>query len=505
MSLLPQEPSLQRTFTFRSALALAFAFVSPIIGVYTIFGMGLALSGPSFWWAILIALAGQTLVALTFAELASIWPLAGGSSQWARRLGGPTYGWAAGWAYISTLVVATAAAPYVASTFVAAVVGVDSPSTTMQILLALPILAVATIGNLFGRRLLKLFLGVSLGAEIAASLVLGLVLLLFFRDGDLSVVTDGVGQAPISASGLLAAVGVAGFAFIGFESAGAIAEETRDPHRAVPRAMVLALLGVGTIVALSCLALLLAAPAGVLTGGSGTDDPIVATLTAQLGDGVTRPFLLAVVLGFVAGTMAGQAAVSRAVFAMAREGVLPASRTLARLSGPDRLPRHAIAVVTAAACGLLLLTYEQSAFATLVTLTAGGFYVAYAFPVIAATWQRHRGRHPEPRGFSLGRGGPFINGAASLWLLAEFVNIAWPRNTEVAWYQNWGVPIVVCAFAALGVAVYLSVRTQLRSAEDLADADARRLRAGDAAHGIVPRPTSGDDLSILAASVRADD
>ncbi len=40
---------LRREFTFRSTFSLAFAFISPIIGLYTIFALALGAAGPAFW------------------------------------------------------------------------------------------------------------------------------------------------------------------------------------------------------------------------------------------------------------------------------------------------------------------------------------------------------------------------------------------------------------------------------------------------------------------------
>jgi len=457
----PAARSLKREFTFRSAFALAFAFVSPIIGLYTIFGLGLATSGPSFWWAIPIALAGQVLVALTLGELASIWPFAGGTYQWARWLAGRTYGWFAGWAYVATLVVATAAAPYVAATFFAALLGIDAPSNTTKIVLALVLLAVATVCNLLSRRVLKIFVALSVSAELIGSLGLAILLLLWYRENGFSVLFAGPGTSgAFDLSALVVVVGIAGFALIGFESAGAVAEETQEPRLAAPKAMLAALVLVGGILAFSCLAMILALPASVAAGG-GTGDPIVGTLSATFGAVITRPFLVIVLIGFTAGTTAGQAAVSRAVYALARDRALPFSGTLASLSSQQRLPVNAILAVTVVSAILFLLTYLQSAFATLVTLTVAGFYISWAFPVMAALYLRLTGRFPRRGPFSLGRAGLIVNALAALWLVLEAVNISWPRLPELPWYQNWGVPVVVAIVGVLGVAVYLTVRTRI--------------------------------------------
>ena len=65
---------LKREFSLWSAFAFAFAFVSPIVALYGIFGLSYATAGPAFWWNFIIVFFGQLLVALVFSELVSPWP-----------------------------------------------------------------------------------------------------------------------------------------------------------------------------------------------------------------------------------------------------------------------------------------------------------------------------------------------------------------------------------------------------------------------------------------------
>ncbi len=90
-----RQSGLQRGFSFRSALSLAFADVSPIAAVYAIFTLGLFAAGPKFFWAFPIVLVGQLMVAAVFGELASRWPYAVAFYQWSRHVQGTTWGWVA--------------------------------------------------------------------------------------------------------------------------------------------------------------------------------------------------------------------------------------------------------------------------------------------------------------------------------------------------------------------------------------------------------------------------
>ncbi len=456
------QESLKRDFNLWSVFALAFAFISPIVAMYAIFGLSFAAGGPAFWWGFLVVLVGQFFVALVFAELVSRWPLEGSVYQWSRQLLGNGFGWFAGWAYVWTLMIAMAAVSYGAAGFLAPIVGVSDPSNITTILFALGILGFATLANTIARAFLKIMIGLSITAELVASVAIGTVLLLFYRENSLAVIFDsfGAGGGGFYVTGpLLAAVAFVGWAFVGFETAGAVAEEVRDPERNVPKAILLSLVIVAAVVMYAALAIILAIPNLEAVVAGGVEDPIRDTLAAKLGAGITTPLFAMIVVGFTASLLAIQTSVSRIIWSFARDRAIPAARFFERLSEHDKLPINAIFATAVVAGSIFLLTFSDL-YATLVSFTTVGFYIAFAFPVTAALITRLRGRWQEGR-FTLGRMGLVVNVLAALWLLFEIVNIAWPRATELPWYENWGVVIMVAVLGCLGAVSYLSLRGRI--------------------------------------------
>ena len=453
----PPADGLRREFDFRSTFSLAFAFISPIIGLYTIFALALGAAGPAFWLGFAIVLAGQVLVALVLAELASVWPLAGGLYKWTQKLAGSRVGWAAGWAYVWTLIVLVTAQCFAAAPFVTSLVGIDEPSTGLLILLAAGILLLATAVNWLGPKALKVFVAISITAELLGSLVIGTILLLFFREQPLSAVFGGGAALDIGLAPMVAAVALIGWSFIGFESAGDIAEEVRDPRREVPRALVLSLVVVALIVMYAALGLILAIPDMGAAMSGDTADPIAATITGALGAGLAKPLFAMVVLAFVAGIAAVQAAVSRVLYSLGRDRELPAASWISRLSGPDALPRNAICASAVAAAGFLLVATSDDAYATLISMATVGFYISFAFPVFAALVSRLRGTWTQGV-WNVGKAGLAVNVAAAAWLAFEIVNIAWPRLPDAAWYVNYGAILMVVVVALAGVAVRVTMR-----------------------------------------------
>lgn len=474
---------LRRDFSLRSTFALAFAFISPIIALYAIFALGLGTSGASFWWAFPIVLAGQLLVALTLGELASRWPDEGGLFQWSRRMLGKTYGWATGWAYIWTLIALMVATAYAASPFLAGVFGNDDPSQTVRLLIALGFLAIATLANVVGRKPLQIFVLVSIACELIGSVVIGTILLVFHRENSISDLFTGVagGDGSFAFGPFLAAVAIVGWAFIGFESAADVAEEVEEPEKNVPKALIVSLLFVAAIVMYAGLALILAIPdlPAVLSGE--VADPIAATLSAELGAGIVKPMFLVVSVGFCAGMVAVGAAVSRVVFAMSRERQLPAARFMSRLSPREGLPVNAILVTAAVSAVFLVGAVVLDLYNTLIALASGGFYIAFALPVIALLITRRRGTW-EPGVFRLpGVLSVGVNIAAAAWLLFEVVNIAWPRAIGAEWYVEWGCLLMFGAIALGGLITHRMVMGGRRGTAEAAREEAEKMGLGGAA------------------------
>ncbi|MDQ2754962.1 MAG: amino acid permease [Actinomycetota bacterium] len=480
--------ALKREFSLWSSFTFAFAFISPIVALYGIFALAISTAGPSFWWAFPVVFGGQMLVALVFAMLVSRWPFEGSIYQWSRRLLGTGYGWFAGWAYMWTLVIAMATVALGAAGFIADIVGVTDASATQKGLIAFVILLCGTGLNLIGRRALKIFMSASIAAEVVGSLGLGTWLLMFHRNNPISILTTGGAGTGgyLSLSGpFLVALAFVGFSFVGFESAGAIAEEVHEPRRNLPKAVIFSLTFIAVVVMYASLAIILAIPdMGAVTSGS-DPDPVTSTLRSQLGSGIAKPVELLFVIGFLASFLALQTSASRVIWSYARDGALPAADVLTRLSAAQRIPVVALSVTTVVGSALFLLSnFASNVYTLMVNFSAGGFFFAFLFPLVGALVVQLRGRW---------RAGPFTLGAATVpvttvatvWVVFEFFNIAWPRQVYEQGYLNWSVFITIGVLAVVGGAIYASVRGGVSAPSVLEDEesldeerDARTAAAG---------------------------
>lgn len=458
---------LRRGFNFRSALSLAFADVSPIVALYAIFTIGLFAAGPRFFWAFPIVLVGQLAVAAVFGELSSRWPYAGSVYQWARHVRSTAWGWTAAWAYMWGLTIALSTLSYAAAGFVIEIIGINNPGRWTTAALALAIIAVGTLTNMIGRQVLKVMIIASIICEVVGSVGLGIILLLFYRQNPLSVLFEGLPTVGSWTSGpMLVAIAYAGWAFVGFEAAGSIAEEVDEPERNVPKAIILGLLCVGLIVMFSSAALILAIPNLDLALGEQRSDPVSSTLLTHFGAGIAKPLLLMFVIGFISSFLAVQAAVSRCIWGAARDRGLPSSSGLSKLVGRERMPINAIGL-SAAVAGVLVLLAGSNVYNTLVNFTTIGFYIAFGIPVIGAAIAHLKGDWTPGR-FTLGRASAPVTYLATVWIVLQTINVAWPRTQAgQPWYISWSMVMTTVCLGALGGVVYFVVRGRIT--EPIAD------------------------------------
>jgi amino acid transporter len=446
---LEQQPV--RDFKFRSAFGLSFADLSPIVGIYTVFAIGLVAAGPAFLWAFPLVLAGQLMVCGVFGNLVSKWPLQGSVYAWSRKLIGPRYAWFTGWAYMWGLTLTLAVLPITAAPYILSAAGVNAPSQITVELVGIGVLLFGSAANLAGGGFLKGLIYIALACELVASAGIGITLLAFHQINPLSIIfnTGGTGHGSGWLFGaFLLPVAYIAYSFIGFEASASIGEEVEDSRRVLPKAVVLSLAVGGGLVIFACLGILLAIP-DMSAAVAGTDtNPIATTMVHAFGSGAGRTLLIALAIGFTSSMIAVQTAVTRAIWANARDGLLPGTRVLGRLSGRERLPRYAIGL-TMIIAGALIFAGASKVFALLVSFSAFGFILSYYMPILALAYKQWRGVSPTADGWG-GRWIRVVTAVAVIWLTAEIVNLIWPRTVNSEWYLNWGVLIMTGVLGVLG-------------------------------------------------------
>jgi amino acid transporter len=149
-----------------------------------------------------------------------------------------------------------------------------------------------------------------------------------------------------------------------------------------------------------------------------------------VGDAGTKVFLVIALTAFISCVLSLQAALSRLIFSFARDNMLPASRSLSKMSG-DGMPRNAMLVACAAPMAVCVWVYFQADSLPRVTAFAVlGIYLCFQMVVFAALRQRLHGWKPAGK-FSLGSAGPVINGIALAYGVVSMVILARPGDASL--------------------------------------------------------------------------
>ena len=442
-----------RTMSKWENFSLGFTYLSPVVGVYTIFASAFIAGGPPMWWTYLLVGLGQLMVCFVFSEIVSQFPISGGLYPWARRLMGKRWAWMAGWVYLWALCCTMAGAATGVAPFLAQLFSVDStPFATT--LIALVLIVITTLLNLSGTRLLARVAMFGFICELVGAIVVGGYLLIFARHQPLLVLIDpSFGQThghywPAFLASSLAAM----FCYYGFEACGDVAEETPDASRMIPKAMRMTIYIGGAAASWVCLAFVLSiADIGAVISGKDTD-PIVTLLRAAMGEAGFRAVIVVVLVSFISCLLSLQAAGSRLIFAYARDQMIFGSQYLSRLSPGHHVPATALLVMGAIPAIIALTAlWLQDAIGTIISFAAVGIYISFQMIVLAALLARAKGWRPSGP-YTLGANGWLVNCLALAYGVGAIINILWPRPQAPTdpWYVSYGMLVTTLAVMVIG-------------------------------------------------------
>lgn len=475
------QPVLHRKLGRYASFAAGFSFVSILTTIFQFFGFGYGFGGGAFFWTWPIVFAGQFLVALNFAELAARYPISGCIYQWSRRLAGEVVGWFAGWMMIIAQIVTAAAAAIALQVVLPSIwsgfqlVGTDTALTSTDgaanaVLLGSVLLVITTVINVIGIDLMARINSIGVTVEIVGVLA---VIALFFthteRGADVVLQTDQAAPGPYWAAFLVSGL-MAAYVMVGFDSAGELSEETKNPRRVAPRTILLALAASALGGGLLLLGALMAAPS--VSDGHLATDGLAYVITAKLDSPAGTVLLGCVAVAITVCTLAIQTAGSRLIFSMARDGRLPFASRLAAVHPRFGTPILPAVIIGVLAVALLVVNLGNAAlFATLASVCIVTLYVAYLLVTVPLLIRRLRGLPAaEPGLFSLGRYGIAVNVAAVVWGIAMAVNLAWPRAKVYTpagggWWMLWAAPLFLLLTVVVGAAVHRIVTPRAAAAE----------------------------------------
>jgi amino acid transporter len=339
-----QEDRLKRAIT---PALLLFFIVGDILGggIYALVGEVAGETGGAIWTGFALALVMAAFTAGSYAELVGKYPRAGGAGLYVHR--------AFGRPFLSFIVAfAVVVSGITSASALSRAFGGDYLSAFVDI--PVVVTALVLLGLIASVNLRGIEESVKLNVAFTIVEVLGLVLIVI-----VAVAAIGAGDArPARAvefregssvlGAALAGASLAFYALIGFEDSVNVAEETRDPARTFPRALLGGLLIAGTLYMLVTIGASMVVPTGDLAGSSG---PLLEVIR-QGPLGIPEKLFSAIgLLALSNGALINMIMASRLLYGMAQENVVP--RPFAAVLPGRRTPWFAIAFTSAIAAVLV--------------------------------------------------------------------------------------------------------------------------------------------------------
>ena len=387
-----------------------------ILGVPALFSAGYGNVGSSIYYALgivaLVAMGATPVVlgiagilfiftALTYAEGTAMLPEAGGSASFARHGFNDLSGFIAGWALMLSYIVTISISAYTIPPYLGYFWEPFKESPIIGTVASMGIVLFLMTINVIGIKETSI---INIGAAIidittqVSLVIIGFILLfnplvLFHRIFD---------NWP-TADNLILGIALASIAYTGIETMSQMAEETRQPEKRVPRALIMMIATVLVIFAgISLVSLSAMTPQELASEWS--RDPvagIAASLPIELIRNVLKP-LIAILAGTILliATNAGLIGISRLAFSLGVHKLQPPA--LSRVHPKFKTPY--ISIILFSIVALLILTpgfFAANVFRNMGTLYAFGSLLAFMFA--HASILSLRAKKPElPRPFKLG-------------------------------------------------------------------------------------------------------
>jgi amino acid permease (GABA permease) len=435
-----------------SNFAVSFTIISILSGCLTAYAFGMNTGGPAvIIWGWLVVGVIVTLVGLAMAEIASVYPTAGGLYYWSAKLGGKSgaaWSWFTGWFNLLGQIAVTAGIDFGAALFTTAFLNLalGYPSDPVHVILVYAVILFAHgLLNTFGVSLVAFLNDVSVWWHLVgvAVIVGALAFLPAHHQSVAFVFTKFVNNTGIDIPIYVILIGllIAQYTFTGYDASAHMTEETHNASTAAPRAIVLSI--VVSLVAgfILLLGVTFAIQDYAKELASATGAPPAQIFIDSLGQtgGLILLFIV-VVAQFFCG-MSSVTANSRMIYAFARDGALPGSQFWHKINKRTRTPTNSIwlAAVGAFILGLPYL-YSPVAYAAVISIAVIGLYIAYGIPIFL---RLRAGSNFQPGPWNLGTWGRPV----------AFIAVGWIAFISILFVLPQVAPISILTFNYAIVAV----------------------------------------------------
>ncbi|MEN3539145.1 APC family permease [Microbispora sp. ZYX-F-249] len=342
-----QPAGLKRVLGVPGLTLFGLTYLAPV-AVFTTYGAVTQVTEGHLPAAYVVALVVMLFTAFSYGRMARAYPTAGSAYTYTQQTFGGHVGFMTGW----TLMLDYLFLPMVNFLLIGIYLNSQFPGVPQWIF---------TLGALLLVLVLNI-LGITVMNRVSVLVVgLSVVLVAVFVALSLKHLAGHPAASPFASftpgQGVFAGAAILALSFLGFDAVSTLSEEAREPRRAIPRAIVLTTL-------LGGLLFVLVAWMGSLVHPGYDDfadaDTAGVDIMAALGGAAFETIFVAIyVVGAFGSAMATQASVSRILYSMGRDGVLPRA-AFARLHPRFRTPAVATAVVSAVSLVALFISLDNA-------------------------------------------------------------------------------------------------------------------------------------------------
>ncbi len=431
-----------------NVLAIAVAAISPTTSVFLVYGAGLASAGTGVIWAFIIGGLIAIGMALSYAEVGSVFPSAGGAYTIVRKALGPIWGGVANMLFLVLGIVVTASILVAAASYLSSLV----PSLPVN-WTAFVMMAVVTLLSLGRISPTSLVTGAMLVLELAVILIFTAFAFAHpaLHGNPLThpMLATGHGNAleVVGVGGLLIAVVPALFAYNGYDWPLYFAEESTNAKRALPKAVVIA----AAIAIVVELAAVIGATFAIKSISAVTASSAPLSLIAQqvMGSTGAKILLIGVVIAMFDTGLAGNLAYARIYYASGRDQMWPGplNKFFTHISPRTQVPTYGFLVLFVGNGILAIFTSLNN----LITFTGVVIVVIYLLVAVSALVSRVRDKGAE-RGFRM-----------PLWPLPPIVAIV---GVAIALSQQVKRDLIITSvIVGLSIIYYALARRRLASVD----------------------------------------
>ena len=428
-----EDNTLKRTMKLHHLVIFGVAFLTPMIA-YTIYGVIATASHGVESGSICFAVIAMMFTALSYGHMAKAFPAAGSTYTYTRKAINSKLGVIAGWIVLLGYVFFPMAIWLIGASYFSAAV----PAVPSWVWLV-GFIVVTTLINI---------VGVEVGSKINFIMVsIQVVIIIAFLIFTIKAITEGMGEGTlasfspfynpdISFGYTVAGAAAACYCFLGFDALTTFTEDTVDPTKNIPRAIILTLLVCGAIFLIVTYFTHLVHPSYDYSNPDNAAYEIARQVAPSVFGGI---FLVGTIAGQFAAGLSAQASGARLLYAMGRDGVLP-RKFFGKLNSKTHTPINSIVLTGIVALFAIFLDVTKAT----AYINFGGF-VAFFFvnlSVIAYYFVKQRQR--SLKGTILYLVFPVLGALLCLYLLIHLDRLA---------------IILGCAWTVAGI-IYLLVLTK---------------------------------------------